>query len=244
VANFKTHLGVAAAGSGLLASACLGAGIAGPPEMVGLAIAGTVGGLLPDIDSDGSTPIKAMFTGLGLIAAALMVFDASAHASILELWLVAAITYSSVRYVVAELFRRFTVHRGVFHSLAAGLLFWCLTAAIASRWFSVGDRLAWATGSFLFFGYLVHLALDEMFSVDLMNSRVKRSFGTALKLVDYSNWRTSTVLCVAMLASLAITPDPKPFFDVLKDARTYERIAARFLVGKPAGWSQSAQSPR
>lgn len=244
MANFKTHFGTAAAASGLLATACLGAGLGGSAEMVGLALAGTVGGLLPDIDSDESTPIKAMFMTLGAIAAALLVFDASSHASILELWLIAATSYLSVRYVVAELFRRFTVHRGVFHSLAAGLLFWCLAAAIASRWFGVGDRLAWALGFFVFFGYMIHLILDEMFSVDLMNSRMKRSFGTALKLVDYGNWRASLALCAALLAAVAATPDPRPFFDLLKDGKTYERIAVRFLAGKPHAVARTARSDR
>ncbi len=31
-------------------------------------------------------------------------------------------------------------------------------------------------------GYIVHLVLDEIYSVDLKNRKIKKSFGTALKL--------------------------------------------------------------
>ena len=37
------------------------------------------------------------------------------------------------------------------------------------------------------FGYLVHLTLDELYSVDLENRRMKRSSGTALKLGMFKN---------------------------------------------------------
>ena len=246
MANFKTHLGVGAATSGLLATACLGAGIAEPAEMAGLAVAGTIGALLPDVDSDYSSPMKAMFTALGLIAAALMVFSVSQTAPILELWIIAAVSYCAVRYAICSAFRTFTVHRGIFHSLAAAALFWLLAAAAGDRWFGLGPRMAWATGFFLFAGYVVHLVLDELFSVDLMNSRIKRSFGTALKVVDYRNWRTSAALVAVVIAAFALAPDPQPFFDVIRDRATYERIAERFLRSdentsrkSPPSWARS-----
>ena len=44
--------------------------------------------------------------------------------------------------------------------------------------------VAWLAGGFMAIGYLTHLILDEIYSVDVMDTRLKASFGTALKLID------------------------------------------------------------
>ena len=77
------------------------------------------------------------------------------------------------------------------------------------RWY--WGRGSWAIGFFLFFGYTIHLVLDEVYSADLLNSRVKRSFGTALKLVDYGNIGTSSVMVAAMLAAYLMAPSVESY---------------------------------
>ncbi|NIP88459.1 MAG: hydrolase, partial [Gammaproteobacteria bacterium] len=54
--------------------------------MATFAAVGTIGGMLPDIDSDHSSPIKLLFTGFALVAATLAVTSRAATASIMELW--------------------------------------------------------------------------------------------------------------------------------------------------------------
>ena len=85
MANFKTHLAVAAVGSGLLATVCLGAGMSDPQEVVTLSVVGTIGGLLPDVDLDHSNPTKLMFTALAIVFAFLVAFNRAAQCSIIEL---------------------------------------------------------------------------------------------------------------------------------------------------------------
>jgi hypothetical protein len=49
----------------------------------------------------------------------------------------------------------------------------------------------------LFIGFLTHLVLDEIYSVDVMDVHIKKSFGTALKLVDTRNPAASSAMVVA-----------------------------------------------
>ena len=82
---------------------------------------------------------------------------------------------------------------------------------------------------FSFFGYIVHLLLDELFSVDLLNSRLKSSFGTALKIADFHNARTSLLMTAAALLMFFSTPSAQPFLDWVTNKQTYLNIADRFL---------------
>ena len=229
MANFKTHLGVAAVGSGLLATVCLGAGMSSPQEVVTLSVVGTVGGLLPDIDLDHSSPTKLIFTALAIVFAFLAAFNRVASYSIVELWIVWGVAYGGVRYLALSVFSALTVHRGIFHSLVAALFFWFLATSLSYYLFALSALFAWSIGFFLFFGYIVHLLLDELFSVDLLNSRLKSSFGTALKIADFHNARTSLLMTAAALLMFFSTPSAQPFLDWVTNKQTYLNIADRFL---------------
>lgn len=73
MANFKTHLTGGFAASAILGLVTYKAGLVNANEFLMCVLAGTVGGLLPDIDSDNSIPIKMGFdlaslaTGFALI---------------------------------------------------------------------------------------------------------------------------------------------------------------------------------
>lgn len=56
-------------------------------------------------------------------------------------------------------------------------------------------------------GGLIHLLLDEIYSVDLSNISIKRSFGTALKIAEFKN-KTITLLSVICIALLVYTAPP------------------------------------
>ena len=43
MANFNTHVGVAAVGSGMLSTVCLGAGLSSPSDVATFAVVGTIG---------------------------------------------------------------------------------------------------------------------------------------------------------------------------------------------------------
>ncbi len=81
-------------------------------------------------------------------------------------------------------FHKLAHHRGIWHSILAALFCAVATAVVFANVFDRHAGVAWLAGGFMFIGYLVHLTLDEIYSVDVMDTRIKASFGTAMKLFD------------------------------------------------------------
>ncbi|ALG68834.1 metal-dependent hydrolase [Beggiatoa leptomitoformis] len=229
MANFNTHISVATISSGLLATAYLGAGAVSPQEVMLLWLAGTLGGILPDIDSENSTAIKIIFTTYAIIFSFIVMFSQAPHYSIVELWIIWWLTYLSIRYLFMEIFKDFSVHRGVFHSLIAGLFFWFGTTTLCYHFFFLDALLSWSIGLFIFVGFIIHLSLDELSSVDLMNKRLKKSSGTAFKLLDHKNYQTSGAMLSVVVILFIFTPDATRFSDVWFSTKTYNNIALHFL---------------
>ena len=88
MANFSGHLYGAAAVSSAGALGIYSLGWAGPEQTQMLFFLGVAGGLLPDIDSDNSTPVRAFFTLLGVVLAFLRSFTLVRRFPILELALI------------------------------------------------------------------------------------------------------------------------------------------------------------
>jgi hypothetical protein len=216
MANFATHLYGAAAVSSTASLGLFALGLADARQAQAYFAAGVIGGLLPDIDSDSSTPVRAFFTFVGAAAAFLVCFLVIERLALVELALVWGLVFVLVRYGVFEVFAHFTVHRGIWHSWLAAI-FAALAAANFAYW--VADRSPWESwvyAGFVALGYLTHLCLDELASVDLLNSRIKRSFGTALKPFSVrSPWSSLGMAGAAMILVLS-APSVSP---VLQTAR-------------------------
>lgn len=230
MADFRTHLAAASTASGVLAIGCLVTGIASPREVVVYFCAGTIGGVLPDIDSDHALPVQILFSLLAVILAFLSVFSKADAYSIVELACMWIFVYVIIRYVPYKIFAKFTVHRGIFHSLLAAVFFWFLTTAIAYHLFGLDTLSAWLVGCFVAIGYVIHLLLDELYSVDLTGAKLKESFGTALKLASLTNLKASFALGTAtLLLFFMATPTLDGFVQTLADGRTYASLRQRFL---------------
>jgi membrane-bound metal-dependent hydrolase YbcI (DUF457 family) len=70
-------------------------------------------------------------------------------------------------------------HRGIIHSIPIGVFISTIFAYCMYK-FNVNYHYLIISSS-LFVGFIIHLLLDELYSVDLRNMRIKKSFGTALK---------------------------------------------------------------
>ena len=57
-------------------------------------------------------------------------------------------------------------------------------------------------------GFMSHLILDEIWSVDLKRFRLKSSFGTAIKFWSDNALATATCYLLCALATLAVLQDP------------------------------------
>lgn len=201
MADFKTHIttsttlgvGYGVMGHylfGLPAESCLIAG--------GLC---SVAGMLPDLDSDSGVPVRETLSFVSALIPMLLIRRFSyLELSYEQMVAGGVIAYIVFRFGIGHLFRKLTVHRGMWHSipaaLIAGLLAFllCLSTDLQIRLFK-----SWA----VVIGFMSHLILDEMYSVDLSGRRIrlKSSLGTALKFWGTRLW--PNVSTYAKLAALA-----------------------------------------
>ncbi len=211
MANFTTHIGVGTVAAGALATLTLAADVIAPENLIAVTMAGVLGSVLPDIDLKESRPSRAMFAGLAVFFSFAVLFTFATTRSIAELWLLWLGTMLFVRYGLHTAFHRLSVHRGIWHSILAGL-FCAVTTAVVFRYvLGRHDGVAWLAAGFLFIGYMVHLILDEIYSVDVMDTRIKSSFGTAMKLYDRRYPAATSGMLVATLAMAFLAPSLRPF---------------------------------
>lgn len=232
MANFKTHVVVATAVSGVASVTWLTLQLATPWSTGGYFLLGVLGGLLPDIDSDKSAPLNMIFFLLSMYCAFAFVFNLAMQYSYLELFCLWFAIYFGIRYLVFELVIKITVHRGIFHSLLAVVFVALLTVNVSYYCLSKPARIAWNCGLFIGTGYLVHLSLDELYSVDLLGRRMKKSFGTALKLLNSDNLKVSLLMLGLVVALIIYAPPFKSYWGDLALAITNHDLKHKWL---PAG---------
>ncbi|MGE5512152.1 MAG: metal-dependent hydrolase, partial [Bacteroidota bacterium] len=228
MANFTTHIAVGTIVSGALATLTLAADVVAPENLIAVTMAGVLGSVLPDIDLKDSRPSRAMFSGLAVFFSFVVLFTLAHRLSVAELWILWLGTLFVVRYVVHFIFHRMSYHRGIYHSILAGLFFAFFTAAVF-RLLGRPDGVAWLAGGFMFIGYLVHLTLDEIYSVDVMDTRVKASFGTALKFIDRKHPGHSTAMAIATIAIFMLTPSMRTFVDGIRSREVWAGLHQRLL---------------
>ena len=229
MANFPTHLAIGIIGSGALATLTLASGLVAPTDIVTLALAGAVGSVLPDIDLGSSRPSQALFSGLGVVIAFAVLFNVAYKLSIAEMWLIWTATFLGVRFIGHNIFHHLSHHRGIFHSLLAALMFASLTAIFYVRGLGHGAGLAWLAGCFVMFGFLIHLVLDEIYSVDFQNDKIKASFGSALKLADFRHPGASLAMAAAAVVAFAFAPPMNEFLGVIGDKSLWVAFQDRLL---------------
>ena len=139
-----------------------------------------VSGMLPDLDSDSGVPLRETSMFVAAIAPMLMI-DRFRDLGLSHeaMALAAMLVYIAIRFVAVEFFKRYTVHRGMWHSIpaafSAGLL-----AYLVMPCPSESVRVYKSTAVVV--GFIVHLIMDEIWSIDIGRGfRLKKSFGTALK---------------------------------------------------------------
>lgn len=206
MADFRTHITVAALGGVVSAAAgwALGWWASGQAPMVLALVA--FGGILPDIDADRSRSNRVIFMLLSVPALVLSVLLLQSRLTPGELLLSCGGVHLGVRFVASRLFSRLTVHRGVWHSLLAATVCAMAIAAVSFQLLNQTAWLAWCFGAALWLGFIIHLLLDEAFSVDLEGARLKRSFGTAFKLADGRRPLASLLMLGTAVALLPWVP--------------------------------------
>ncbi|MFO0913282.1 MAG: metal-dependent hydrolase [Pirellulales bacterium] len=203
----------------------------------------SVAGMLPDVDSDSSVPQREVFTFLASVTPMLMT-EQYIHWGLSPegMVLASAATYLTIRFGLAEILRRYTVHRGMWHSLPAALIAGLAVLAITSC-DDVVSRLYKSAAVFI--GFMSHLVLDELRSqqLGLRRQRIDSVLGSAVKL-----WRMDTFANVSTYAKLAVllawlASDPplmRQFgWEKTEVHRWTHELAVHTGLRRPQDWSQT-----
>ena len=210
MAGFRTHISTSAllgVGYGAVGHSVYGMPLSSSVLSAGLC---TVAGILPDVDSDYGHSLREVMAFLAAVVPMLLwhrVADVGyPHETLV---LMGALVYLLIRFGLTNVIRRFTVHRGMWHSipsaLIAGLVTYCLCDG-------PDRRLHLFKSAAVVAGFIWHLILDEVYAVDTsgFQPRVKRSFGTAIKVFGNKPMPNVFVygLLLVMIGVVINTPSP------------------------------------
>ena len=207
MAGFKTHI---------TTSSVLGVGYAGLGVHLGVPmesslIAGGlcgVGGMLPDIDSDSGIPFR---ESMGFAAAIIpiMLLDRFREFGMNyeQIVLATGAVYLFVRFALARMLAKYTVHRGMFHSIPAAFVFAGVVFLLSG---SGNLHLRYFKACGVFLGVMSHLVLDEIYAVEWARGRwrFKKSFGTALKLWSKNGWSNVSTYGKLVIVVMMILGEP------------------------------------
>ncbi len=191
MAGFQTHIATSSTLGVLYGVGGATLGIPVPTCVLAGALCG-VSGMLPDLDSDNGVPLRET-TGFLAAVVPMLMLDRFHRLELTheQMVLAAAGVYAFIRFVVAEIFRRYTKHRGMWHSIPAALS--CgLICYLLCQCSDTDIRMFKSFAVVL--GFLSHLVLDEIYSFERrgVRVRVKKSSGTALKWFGDSAWANVT----------------------------------------------------
>lgn len=183
-----------------------------------------VSGMLPDLDSGAGRPLRESVAFAAAVVPMMLLERLRPFGLSPELLvLIGAGCYLGIRFGLAWFLKHATKHRGMFHSLPAAGVFFLVAFLLASgelklRWYKAGGVLL---------GYMSHLLLDELYSLQWVRGRwkLRRSFGTALKLWSSTAW--ANLFTYALLAVLVVVVFFEPSW-MQKVERRYAEAQAHF----------------
>ncbi len=186
MADFKTHITFSTGIGAIYATTgYFHFGVPGEHCLIAAGLC-SASGMLPDLDSGSGIPQREMLAFLSVFVPMLMMPRFQTMGLKPEhMVLAAGFLYLGIRFGVGGLFKRYAKHRGMWHSIPAALIAGMIAFLIS---FSGTTELRVFKAWGVVMGFMSHLVLDEIYSVDWQGKkiRVKRSFGTALKLFGKS----------------------------------------------------------
>ena len=209
MAGFKTHVSVGIfTGFLLMIGAYMLAWVTSLTVAVLIFMNTTIGSFLPDIDSDSGYPVRILF-GIYALVIAGIAFFISFHATneniVLSL-IAPAIAFLVVNFVFPPLFKKYSKHRGMFHSVPAIFISFLVTFLFLNLFnIPLIDRFLMAAA--IGIGYFSHLLLDEVYSTNILSGKFKpkKSLGTALKFLSKSRTKAKTLNTIVYSILLVLT---------------------------------------
>jgi len=237
VADFKTHI----TGSTIVGVAYGYWGVTqqGMSLESGLLAGGlcSVSGMLPDLDSDSGIPLRETSMFAAAVIPMLMIERfRDMGLSHEAMALAAMLVYVTIRFVAVEFFKRYTVHRGMWHSLPAAAVSGLIAYLVMP---SPDEGVRVYKSMAVVVGFLVHLILDEIWSIDFKRGRfrLKNSFGTALKFFGNDTWANISVYGKLVILVYLAWGD----HGILDRIRTRARLQQTYIADpshEPIPWDQ------
>jgi hypothetical protein len=137
-----------------------------------------------------------------------------------------------MKLIAMRLFIELTVHRGIFHSIPMGFLLGIGTTIFLKTLFWIDISIAVWGGFFVTLGFLTHLILDEIYSVDLINRRMKKSFGTALTFYKKNNLFGTFIVYFLIAVLFQNIQNYHIVTDTLSSSLFYEELIHRLIPEK------------
>lgn len=218
MANFHTHF-VGASIVGIAAnSLLLGLNISPINHIIPGIMLVVLGGILPDIDSDHSDSIKIIFDIMAVLAATTASLLFMPKLGLLISIGIFIALFLCVRFGSIIPFRNLTSHRGIFHSIPMAILSALAVCALQYRLAGGNITSSWISGSLVLIGFITHLILDEVHSVNLANISLKKSFGTALCFYSKNNILGSLILYMLIVILIFIVPSPLSTWNIMHNS--------------------------
>jgi hypothetical protein len=205
MAGFKTHITVSSLlGAGYGAAAYYFCDVPWPTSVLAAGLCG-VSGMLPDLDSGPGVPLRESCAFAAAVVP-MMLLDRFLQWGLSNemIVLAGAACYFLIRFGLAGMLKHLTEHRGMFHSLLAAGIFTEIAFLLSSG--DVRLRIVKSVGVLI--GFMSHLVLDELYSIEWKRGRVKSSFGTALKIFGKCWW--ANALTVTILAGVTYVTFNEP----------------------------------
>jgi membrane-bound metal-dependent hydrolase YbcI (DUF457 family) len=166
-----------------------------------------IGSFLPDVDSDSGIPFFMIFGATTLAVTGVVLLYS------LKMWpddwrFFVGVPLGALFFTwifIGGVVKKFTRHRGIYHSLPA-MLIAGVGALLVAKYYGLDDVSALVFGAALAVGFASHLILDEIHAGITMNGIPfipNKAFGSALKL--FSNSRGVNILTYTLLAVLVYT---------------------------------------
>ena len=217
MANFKTHKNFSLIISIVLALFFYFTGVIYFSEIFYLVIIGTIAWLLPDLDHSESLPNFLLFNIIGTIVVSMIFLIFYDHYDWFTVFLIMLVTYLFILYWVRYIYNKIVVHRWMFHSIPTAVLLSIILFHLSHNIIWIWFNRSLIMSIFLFVWYMTHLILDEMYSVDLYNAKLKRSFWTALKFYSRKYIVSSIIVYSLLLISFLSFPNISKIYPWLID---------------------------
>lgn len=222
--QFSTALGV-----GYTATTYFGLGYELPHCIVAGGLC-SLCGMLPDLDSDSGRPLRELIPLLAAIGA-LICFHRLGNQDPDMRLILASGTYILIRYGVSFIIKRWSEHRGMFHSIPA-MLIPTLLVYLAWTKKTNTDGLVIAGGVAL--GYFSHLLLDEIYAIDFNGLSIKANqfSGTAFKLFHPKSWGANIFcwsICLLLSSRVAVNEGYlQEYFPTIQQMRGWKKELMSF----------------